>query len=306
LDERRLGADVDGNGTLSTAQRVKKAKNYIGDARRLGLSFQQFPQGTELMHSVRYVGLDDQEQVTVPKRMKELRYMRKVNVLDRYVLESRYANERKEKLLGQVPNYLSRGDEGFDNALGWFVQGFIEDYDGALRPQSHEEGVACMGCHSAIGTTIDSTFSLARKVSGEAGWGYIDLHGMADVPNVSEPNGEILNYLKRAGGGSELRENEEMRERWFRPDGSVDEAKVRAADVYSLVTPSARRALDLNKAYTHLVRHQSFIFGRDATWTPARNVFATVDESAAPLGMDYRHYRWDLRLDWSVRSPSDI
>ncbi|MCI0572319.1 MAG: hypothetical protein L0Y66_16320 [Myxococcaceae bacterium] len=301
VDERQLEFDVDGDGALSTATEVRRGSHYAGDAREIALAFEQFPQGTELMHSVRYVGLDEHDQVTIPRRMKELRYMRKVNVLPRHVLENRYAKERKEKLLGGLPRFLQRGDEGLDNKLGWFVQGFIEDYDGELRPQSYEENMQCMGCHSAIGTTIDSTFSLARKVTGAPGWGYINLRGMADAPSVSESGGEILNYLRRAGGGSEFRENPEMAERWFRADGSVDEAKVRAADVYMLVAPSARRALDLNKAYTHIVRHQSFIDGRDASWVPARNVYRDIDESVAPLEGQHRRYGWDLRLDW--RAP---
>ncbi len=305
VDEAALGVDLDGNGILSTATQVLKSSHYVGDARESALSFQQVPQGTEIMHSVRYLGLDERDRVLVPKRMKELRYMRKVNVLERHVIESRYANERKEKLLGELPNFISRGDQGFDNGLGWFVQGFVEDYEGELRPQSHEEGMFCMGCHTAIGTTIDSTFSIARKVTGETGWGYIDLVGMRDVPTVSEAGGEIMNYLRRAGGGSELRENPEMRARWFNADGSVNTQKVEAADVYTLLAPSARRALDLNKAYTHIVRHQSFISGRDATWIPSQNVYQQVDGKVAPLESASRHYHWDLRLDWSqVPAPT--
>lgn len=302
VDERQLELDVDGDGALSLASEVRRGAHYAGDARDIEPAFEQFPQGTELMHSVRYLGLDAHGQVTIPRRMKELRYMRKVNVLPRHLLDSRYAGERKEKRLGELPRFLQRGDEGLDNKLGWFVQGFIEDYDGELRPQSYEENMACMGCHSAIGTTVDSTFSLARKVTGAPGWGYINLRGMADAPTVSESGGEILEYLRRAGGGSEFRENPEMVERWFQADGSVDEAKVKAADVYTLLTPSARRALDLNKAYTHIVRHQSFIDGRDATWVPARNVYRDIDDRAAPLEEQYRHYGWDLRLDW--RAPA--
>jgi hypothetical protein len=298
VDERPLAFDVDGDGVLSIATHVRRGSHYAGDAGLVPLAFEQFPQGTELMHSVRYLGLDDGDRVTLSRRMKELRYMRKVNVLPRHVIESRYANERKEKRLGELPRFLRRGDEGLDNALGWFVQGFIEDYEGELRPQSYEETMFCMGCHSAIGTTLDSTFSFARKVPGAAGWGYVELRGMTDAPSVSEDGGEILNYLRRAGGGSEFRENPEMLERWFRPDGTVDEAKVKKADVYTLVTPSARRALDLNKAYTHVVRHQSYIDGRDATWLSARNVYPAIDERIVPLEPEHRYFHWDLRLRW--------
>jgi hypothetical protein len=90
-----------------------------------------------------------------------------------------------------------------------------------------------------------------------------------------------------------------MVSRWYNDDGSVNEAKVRSADVHTLISPSPERALKLNKAYAHIVRHQSYIYGRDATWDPARNVFKEVDESEPPLPRKFRFYHWDLRLDWS-------
>jgi hypothetical protein len=156
-----------------------------------------------------------------------------------------------------------------------------------------------MGCHAAVGSTIDQTFALARKVSGAEGWGYINIKGMVDAPNIGETRGEILNYLARAGGGSEFRENPEMLARWFQQNGMVDEEKVSAADVYELITPSAERALQLNKAYTHIVRNQSYIYGRDATWVPVNNVFKSVDETTPILHNEHRYYGWDIRLDWS-------
>jgi hypothetical protein len=297
IDESEINADLNGDGKLSIIDTITKSSHYLGDASDEKIEFQQFPQGTEFMHSVRYVGTDIQGNISIPARMKELRYMRKVNVLNRYVIDSRYANERKEKLLEQVPNFIKRGDEGLDNGLGWFVQGFIEDYNGDLRPQSYEETMFCMGCHAAIGTTIDSTFSMARKVSGSQGWGYINLHGMKDAPNFNEEGGEILNYLQRAGGGSEFRSNPEIIEKWYK-DGTPDVDKIQAADVYALITPSMRRALDLNKAYSHIVRHQSFINGRDATWSPVTNVYKEIDESTPPLDGAHRVYHWDMRLNW--------
>lgn len=299
IDEAALGLDIDGDGTLAQAHSVQARLTYVGDASDTQVEFEQFPQGTEIMHSVRYLGLDKKERTIIPARMKELRYMRKVSVLPRDIIESRYAGERKEKNQGNLPHFIYRGDEGFDNKLGWFLKGFIEDYDGELRPQTLEEDLFCMGCHSSIGTTIDSTFSFARKLPGAEGFGYIDLLGMRDAPSIAETKGEILRYLERAGGGSEFRENEEMRARWFREDGTLDSERVSRADVYTLIAPSARRALDLNKAYTHIVRHQSFIKGRDATWIPAKNVFASIDAEIAPLHREFRHYGWDLRLTWT-------
>lgn len=44
----------------------------------------------------------------------------------------------------------------------------------------------------------------------------------------------------------------------------------------SLMLPSAKRALALNKAYRLIVREQSFVDGRDAVLQPADNVWADV------------------------------
>lgn len=300
IDEEALGVDIDQNGVMGVTSTVVKGSHYVGDAENIDIMFKQFPSETELMHSVRYVGVTDNDDIVVPARMKELRYMRKVNTYTADQLDSKYWNERKEKFLGLLPSFIYRGDEGFDNSMGWFVQGFIEDYDGSLRPQSYEETMFCMGCHTNIGTTIDSTFSMARKVTGGEGWGYINLIGMSDAPSIGEPGvNETLAYLKRAGGGSEFRENPEMVSKWFKEDGSVDEDKVLAADMYTLITPSRERALALNKAYSHIVRHQSFIEGRDATWDVVNNVVKEVTPQTEPLETQYRFYGWDMRLDWS-------
>ncbi len=301
IDENTVKTDLDGNGELSSGvDTLVWRSHYMGDASDIGVAHQQYPEGTEFMHSVRYVGVAEDGGIHIPERMKELRYMRKIREIEPYDLKSRYARERKDKNLGLLPEFVDHREEGMENGLGWMLQGYIEDYDGALRPQTHEETRFCMGCHSAVGVTIDQTFAFARKVDGARGWGYIDTRGMPDAPNISEPNGEILNYLKRAGGGgSEFRENPEMVSRWYNDDGSVNEAKVRSADVHTLISPSPERALKLNKAYAHIVRHQSYIYGRDATWDPARNVFKEVDESEPPLPRKFRFYHWDLRLDWS-------
>jgi hypothetical protein len=159
-----------------------------------------------------------------------------------------------------------------------------------------------MGCHSTIGTTIDHVFAFGRKVEGAKGFGYIDLRAFDDTPALGSDEGEILAYLRRVGGGSEFRNNEEMQARWFKADGSVDEVKVRAApDVYTLIAPSKARALLLNKAYRVIVKEQSFLAGRDATVTPPKNVFASIDREVPPLLPEHR-YGWDIRLAWSEAS----
>lgn len=300
-DEQLVGRDLDGDGQLTSATQLQLQTHYFGDAQSVAVVAQQYPEDTEFMHSVRYVGVKDQGDIVVPPRMKELRYMKKIRALEQQDIRNRYARERKEKGQGELPNFNDHGELGMENGFGWMLQGYIEDYDGKLRPQSHEETMFCMGCHAAVGATIDQTFAFARKVTGAQGWGYINLKGMMDAPSVSEPGGEIMRYLERAGGGSEFRENPEMLQRWFDKEGKVDKAKVAAADVYTLIAPSKERALALNKAYSHIVRHQSYIYGRDATWLPAQNVFTDIDESAPPLAQEFRFYDWDIRLDWSAQ-----
>ncbi|MCK7480137.1 MAG: hypothetical protein M0C28_24830 [Candidatus Moduliflexus flocculans] len=73
-----------------------------------------------------------------------------------------------------------------DNGVGWYLAGFIEDRNGALRPQNREELAQCIGCHSGVastefplftsgvGNTVDSTWSLPRKFPGELGWREMD------------------------------------------------------------------------------------------------------------------------------------
>lgn len=299
MDESRLQLDLDGDNEIRSDVATLNARtHYVGDASHIEVLAQQFPLNTELMHSVRYVGADEIGNIVVPQRMKELRYMKKIRDLNDSELQSRFARERKEKLTEELPTFTKHGDEGFSNGLGWLVQGFIENYDGDLRPQSYEEQMFCMGCHSAIGSTVDSTFSFARKVTGVAGWSYINLKGMKDAPSHTQIEGEILQYLKRSGGGHEFRENQEMFDRWYLGDGTVDETKVKQADVYELITPSLDKALEMNKAYTYIVRHQSFIHGRDANTKPVKNVYEHIDESNPPLDVEFQLFDWDIQLDW--------
>ncbi len=213
-------------------------------------------------------------------------------------LASRYGNEIQEKLDENLPRYIDLGDRGMDNGMGWTLLAWIEDEDGRLRRQTNEEIFFCRGCHTSAGANIDQTWAFPRKMTGAAGWGYLDLKSQHDVPNIGEEMGEIALYLQRAGGGDEFRSNTEMRERWFEQDGSIDMEAMAGKSVYDLIAPSRERALKLNKAYRVLVSEQSFLFGRDATVTPPVNVHAQIDEATAPtLPPEYR-YAHDIRLNW--------
>ena len=202
---------VNGDGVLVESETTLiKQTHYFGDARDIKTVVQQFPLSTEFLHSVRYVGLDKDGNTMIPPRMKELRYMKKIRRYSASTIENLYWNEHKDKFIEELlPTFSDHGDKGFNNGFGWLVQGFIEDAEGELRAQSYEEKMFCMGCHSAIGSTIDQTFSFARKVTGLKGWGYIDLRGMIDAPSITSEEPEFLEYLTRVGGGDEFRANKE-------------------------------------------------------------------------------------------------
>jgi hypothetical protein len=298
VDENSFCTDLNGDGQLGVINEIIRPASYVGNAADVSVAPMLYPEGTEFLHTVRYIGLDEDMSINIPARMKEVRYMVKQTFYTPAELLSMYGNEKQEKLDDNLPNFVSRGDNGLDNGFGWLVLGFIEAADGHLRKQSEEETTFCMGCHTTIGSTIDQTFAFPRKVTGAAGWGYVNLKGMVDAPNVGGTEGEILNYLKLAGGGNEFRENPEIIEKWFNEDGSVNEEKVLAADVYELLAPSPERALTLNKAYMAIVRDQDFIYGRDANVTPAVNVYDAVDPETAPVLPAERQYNWDIRLAW--------
>lgn len=303
LNEQLIGADLNGDGVL-TAQvnEVVRSKHYVGDAKEVPLHKMLYPEGTAFLHTVRYVNVNDEGDISVSPRMKEVRYMVKKKFLTLGELKGRYYLERKEKHFENLPYANDFGHDGVSNKHGWTLLGFIENEQGQLRQQNHEEQFFCTGCHKSVGAIIDETFSFPRKVAGVNGWGYIDLKSMQDAPNVGEEQGEYLTYLQRVRGGDEFRQNQEMLTRWFKKDGSVDIEKVKSLpDIYSLITPSKRRALDLNKAYKTIVEEQSFIYGRDATLGTASNVLLEIDEEIPPLHPEHQH-QWDIRLNWHKTS----
>ncbi|MDQ8181659.1 hypothetical protein [Pelagicoccus sp. SDUM812005] len=305
IDETCIGVDLDGDGKLGLANRIQNTESYVGAASEAFADTFLYPQGTEFLHTVRYLGISDKGIIEPSRRIKEVRYMKKWQQYSKQNYGRRYQLEAFEKEAGNLPGYQNLGHWGLDNGTGWSLQGFIEDPTGQLRANTFEETFFCMGCHNSIGSTIDKTFSFARKVDGAAGWSYINLHGMPDAPNVGEAQGEILTYLQRVGGGSEFRNNEEMSQRWFKEDGTVDVSKVEAAaDVYELLAPSRERALALNKAYKTIVEDQDYIFGRDAVISPPSNVYESIDNLRTPTLPEDRTFSWDIRLDWSAKPQS--
>ncbi|MGR6871098.1 hypothetical protein ACU6U9_02050 [Pseudomonas sp. HK3] len=299
VNEKKMNVDINGNGVMeSRVDRVKRRSHFVGDAQNIKLEHMLYPKGTEFLHSVRYVGLNDNGSVKVSARLKELRYMKKHTLFPLSRIRQAYYGEAKEKHFENLPAVSDFGDRGFANGFGWLIWGFIEDEKGQLRKQAQEEQFFCAGCHKTIGTTIDQTFSFPRKLAGADGWGYIDLTKLIDAPNRGEEKGEFVTYMERVQGGDEFRQNSEMIERWFNQDGTLKYAKIEALpSIYELITPSKERALALNKAYLTIVKEQSFLFGRDPVLTPNKNVFEEINSEVPPLEKQHR-YEWDIRLAW--------
>jgi hypothetical protein len=313
VDEKALGLDVDHDGKLGKAVRVAfdwdpvKGRNmsYAGQAAaeqkagKVHLAAGLFPEGTEFLHSVRYLDVVDDKNVAPARRMKELRYARKHYWMSYSDLSHRAIIENKEDALNpdRPAMFDGNAETGLDNAMGWTYQGFIEDKRGALRPQTQEETTYCMGCHGRISVTDDSIFSFSRKISGgdAHGWQHWLAQYKTALPDPVTLKGhpEYATYLRNNHAGDEFRANDEVQARFFDAKGEPRQAAFEALgkDINTLLLPSAKRALTLDKAYQLIVREQSFIKGRDPVVTPAKNVYREIglDESTgitAPADMN--------------------
>ena len=304
LDENVIGLDLNGDSILGVVNSINRPLHYVGKASYMQVETFLYPRYTEFLHTVRYIGSTENGDIYNAPRMKELRYMIKarsyqddVAPLTKYQLALLYEEEWQEKYKGDEPFFSSLLERGIDNAMGWWIQGFIEDTNGDLRPQSYEETFNCMGCHTTLGSTVDQVFSFARKVDGAEGWGYIDLKKMTDTPNIGEDEGEILTYFKRVGGGNEFRIENDINTKFF-TGGVLDEDKVKnAKNIYELITPTHESALKMNKSYRSLVKSQEFIYGREGNSEVVKNVHRQITESTPSLPLD-KKYDWNMRLDW--------
>jgi hypothetical protein len=295
VDERPLGVDLDRDGTLGRATRVAfgKSMRYVGRANAepagaFPIGPGLFPLGTEFLHSVRYLDVGPDGAVAMAPRMKELRYARKVRWLSDGELERKVAQESAEQSASPdgVTYFVPQDDRGVYNGVGWLFQGLIEGADGALRPQSYEETVACVGCHGGIGATTDSIFSLPRKVaptSEQRGWYHWTQHRLGGLAEPRRRDGryEYTLYLEANRGGDELHENTEVLARFFDSEGHLRPAPVARlhGEIGTLLLPSPARAIELDRAYQAIVKTQSFVRGRDAVLSPASHVYAR-----APVG----------------------
>ncbi len=334
-DERKYGFDINQNGKLDMAKKIVfkwvqpkynsqtyKISNfsmtYVGYAKKLleenkyliapGL----YPVGTEFLHSVRYIGLDKKDNIVMAPRMKELRYGKKISWKTYYELRNTGIEEIKEKddFPDKVDKFLGNSEIGLYNALGWRYQGFIEDKQGELRPQSYEETYFCMGCHNNIGAIADSTFAFQRKLEGNhfrKGWYHWTQQGLKNITDKLLSNGdtEYVQYLKTNNAGDEFRQNQEVMKKFFIKDWERDTQNIQKDlvlklenpnmyqkqywkvkkseieklknDISHLILPSKKRAIMLNKAYKVIVDEQSYIYGRDGHIKPLINVHKEVE-----------------------------
>jgi hypothetical protein len=305
IDEKVYGVDLNSDGIMDTASSISPMiQSYVGLAKlylreeKVHLARGLFPENTEFLHSVRYIDWDEiKEQIGISARMKELRYAKKYTWKRYGEIERAAQSELWEALAldsseAQIALYKGNYEEGLRNEIGWVYQGFIENKEGKLRPQTHEETIGCMGCHSHLGATTDSTFAFARKFEGvkkdqnDYGWNHWSQKGLNEI---SEPIVEYKNYgkqyeysfyLQNNHSANEFRNNDEVQSRFFDDNGSIKQDMINALheDITVLLFPSKERALALNKGYKVLVEEQSYIYGRDAHIKPMKNVYKVIKE----------------------------
>ncbi len=305
VNEKEFGVDLNRNGELDMAGQVAfswdpvKGKNmaYVGQAGKalengkIHLAAGLFPEGTEFLHSVRYVDFNENNETVLSSRMKELRYMKKRNWKDYGFLEAAGVNEIKERndFPDRTRQLIGNPEQGVNNDRGWILQGFIEDREGELRPQSFEETAFCIGCHGGTGVTTDTVYAFPRKLDSTEyrnGWFHWSQKGISGLnePKVKVRNAgvyyEYTYYLMYNNSGNEFRNNKEVIERFFNSDGSIRYAMLDALhdDISVLLSPSRKRAMTLNKAYRTIVEDQDFVEGRDANVTPVATVYKEVEQ----------------------------
>jgi len=264
-------------------QRTKQLPlSYVGLAstKKLKLVSGLYPLGTEFLHSVRYLDTTN-NSIGLSKRMKELRYAKKLYWANYSAHKDLSDEEVKENddFPDRYSIYLGDIEQGLSNKRGWTYQGFIEDKQGDLRPQSYEETLFCMGCHASIGAITDSTFSFPRKFEDSLKNGWYDW-SQKSLKGISDKNNEYVKYLKNNNHANEHRTNMEVYEKFFK-NGKLNPKEIDKIkeDISYLLFPSKERAISLNKAYKVIVDEQSFIYGRDTHIKPIKNVHKQLEEN---------------------------
>jgi len=299
IDENSIGVDLNKNGYLDRAISVVyewapnsgKFMSYVGYAKTLQesgslhLAAGLFPENTEFLHSVRYIKSDENHEIALAPRMKELRYAKKTTWLTYADLLNKgmAAIQNKDLNPDAIENFRGTMEQGLGNNMGWVYQGFIEDKNGALRPQSYEETLNCMGCHSGIGVLTDSTFSFKRKIESEFqhGWYHPTQKSLKNIPENRLTSGEweLSKYLELNPNSDEFRENSEVYQKFHTLSGDLNQTMLEKlhSDVTLLLYPSHERALSLNKGYKALVELQQFYNGKAGHIAPMHHVYKELD-----------------------------
>lgn len=303
VDERRVGVDLNKNGKLDRAEQVvydwaplqQRNMSYVGAAKqlladkKLHIAAKLYPEGTEFLHTVRYLDVAADGRVTLSARLKELRYSRKkfwATYFDHQAIAGKEIKERHD-FPERAKTILGDPEQGITLEQGWVYQGFIEDQQGELRPQTFEESAFCAGCHSGTGSHVDSSFAFYRKFDqtqfrqGWYHWSQKPLVAVADPRRESDGENEYAYYLKHNPYGDEYSSNLEVHAKFFTAKGEPKAEAFRKLqqDIAYLLMPSAARALALDKAYKKVVEEQSFNLGRDAVIAPLQNVHKHLEEN---------------------------
>lgn len=315
----RLGADA--------------PKAYHGAARDVPLQPGLYPMGTEFAHPLHYVDVGaDGTASKFPgaraRRVKEIRYSYKFKRFD----PEYGAPQMKEEA---APAYAHRSEGWIDNGAGWLLAGYIEDAKGALRPQTPTELVQCVGCHSGsmpqpdtggyglfqsgVGVTVDSSWSLARKLPGAQGWREMDAmgyraHGQgvgrasrADPVNRGLGKGEFAHFLETVVGVSLYGDMPGGVETFLRE--TIRAAKGYSADWPTLDLTSAQAYLDAQALRRRLLREMTAKGAHlDANGALAGAFLyptrASALEAARAYGMVVATQSYDLGKDVFATTPA--
>jgi len=169
--------------------------HYAGDAGDTRIQKGFYPVGTEFAHPLHYVdlkadgecgpqpdgvqtvaALDYEFPGTRSKRVKEIRYLYKWKEVGLADIGEAEEEENDDPAGDSAPAQIIGAEwKGWiDNEAGWIIAAFIEDRNGDLRPQTTEELLQCLGCHSHVGNTVDAVWSFQRKLPGDLGWREMD------------------------------------------------------------------------------------------------------------------------------------
>jgi hypothetical protein len=200
------------------------------------------------------------------------------------MLQNIQEDEQKEAI--DSPNKIEtfQGDpkNGIYNKKGWIYSAFIEDQDGRLRVQTKEEMLSCMGCHTSLGATVDSSFAFFRKFENSSfqhGWFHWSQKSLKDT--IEPKNHPYSLYLKTNRFGDEFRDNSEVFDKFFQSDLSLKKSALEdlERDISFYLLPSKQRAIYLNKAYKVIVDEQSYIYGKTPHIKPIKTIYKEIESN---------------------------